>query len=96
MTTESALALENIDCTFVSREGAQRYTAVRGATLRVAQGEFVSVVGPRLRKSTLLNVAAGLLQPSAGSVTVWRAAEGINAPGRLHVPADALMSGATP
>ena len=67
-----ALALDRITCTFASRENrAQAYTAVRDATLRVAPGEFVSVVGPTgCGKSTLLNVAAGLLQPSAGTVTV--------------------------
>jgi len=67
-----ALALENITCTFLSREDpAQRYTAVRDTTLVVAPGEFVAVVGPTgCGKSTLLNVAAGLLAPSAGRVRV--------------------------
>jgi sulfonate transport system ATP-binding protein len=90
----SALALENIDCTFASREDpSQRYTALRGATLRVAEGEFVAVVGPTgCGKSTLLNVAAGLLQPSAGSVSVFgdRLA-GINARAGYMFQADALM-----
>ncbi|HEX4927872.1 MAG TPA: ABC transporter ATP-binding protein [Burkholderiales bacterium] len=67
-----ALALEDITCTFVSREDRTKsYTALRETTLVVAPGEFVSVVGPTgCGKSTLLNVAAGLLQPSAGSVRV--------------------------
>jgi NitT/TauT family transport system ATP-binding protein len=67
-----ALLLANITCMFVSREHRdQRYTAVRDTTLRIGQGEFVSVVGPTgCGKSTLLNVAAGLLEPSAGTVTV--------------------------
>jgi len=64
-----ALALDDITCTFVSRDDRnQRYTAVRDVKLDIAQGEFVSVVGPTgCGKSTLLNVAAGLLQPSTGS-----------------------------
>ncbi len=68
----SALALDNITCTFISRDKpGQRYTAVRDTSLWVAPGEFVSVVGPTgCGKSTLLNVAAGLLDPSAGSVRV--------------------------
>jgi NitT/TauT family transport system ATP-binding protein len=66
-----ALALEDIRITFVSQDGA-RYTAIRDTTLRVAPGEFVSVVGPTgCGKSTLLNVAVGLLQPSAGTVRVF-------------------------
>src|SRR5471032_2200513 len=67
-----ALALENITCTFISRDDrSQRYTALRDTTLVAAGGEFVCVVGPTgCGKSTLLNVAAGLLQPSSGSVKV--------------------------
>src|SRR5436853_810261 len=71
-----ALALEQVTVTFVSPE-AERYTAVRETTLRVAPGEFVSVVGPTgCGKSTLLNIAAGLLQPSAGRVEVLGGAVG--------------------
>jgi NitT/TauT family transport system ATP-binding protein len=68
-----ALELEGIACTFASRDAAgSRYTAVRDVSLTVADGEFVSVVGPTgCGKSTLLNVAAGLLAPSAGSVRVF-------------------------
>src|SRR6201988_534776 len=66
-----ALALEDIRVTFVSQDGA-RYTALRDTPLRVAPGEFVSVVGPTgCGKSTLLNVAVGLLQPSAGRIRVF-------------------------
>src|SRR5262245_13012632 len=68
---QAALALEGIQVTFVSQDGG-RYTAIRDTTLRVAPGEFVSVVGPTgCGKSTLLNVAVGLLQPSAGAVRVF-------------------------
>uniref|UniRef100_A0A7V4AMK0 ABC transporter ATP-binding protein n=1 Tax=Thermus tengchongensis TaxID=1214928 RepID=A0A7V4AMK0_9DEIN len=45
------------------------YVAVEGVSLRLAPGEFVSLVGPTgCGKSTLLNVAAGLLAPSRGEV----------------------------
>lgn len=45
------------------------YVAVEGVSLRVAEGEFLSLVGPTgCGKSTLLNVAAGLLPPSRGEV----------------------------
>jgi NitT/TauT family transport system ATP-binding protein len=46
----AALALEGVRVTFVSQDGT-RYTAIHDTTLRVAPGEFVSVVGPdRLRQ----------------------------------------------
>ncbi len=90
----SALALEQISCTFLSRDDpSQRYTAVRDTTLVVGEGEFVSLVGPTgCGKSTLLNVAAGLLQPSSGAVTVFgdRLA-GINSRAGYMFQTDALM-----
>jgi NitT/TauT family transport system ATP-binding protein len=68
-----ALELSRVTCTFVDRANpGQRYTAVRDVDLAVADGEFVSVVGPTgCGKSTLLNVAAGLLAPSSGQVQVF-------------------------
>jgi NitT/TauT family transport system ATP-binding protein len=72
-TPVPALDLRGITCVFASREApGARYTAVREASLAVAPGEFVSVVGPTgCGKSTLLNVAAGLLAPSGGQVLVF-------------------------
>src|SRR5437899_1939812 len=89
-----ALALEHIECTFNSRDdSSDRYTAVRDTTLRVAEGEFVSVVGPTgCGKTTLLNVAAGLLQPSAGTVTVFGTRlAGINSRAGYMFQTEALM-----
>src|SRR2546421_9075921 len=87
-----ALALEQVTITFVSPDGG-RYTAVRDATLRVAPGEFVSVVGPTgCGKSTLLNVAVGLLQPSAGSAQVFGAPlRGLNPKAGYLFQTEALM-----
>ncbi|MES3025436.1 MAG: ABC transporter ATP-binding protein [Pseudomonadota bacterium] len=89
-----ALSLDNISCTFVSRDDrTQRYTAVADTTLHIAPGEFVSVVGPTgCGKSTLLNVAAGLLEPSAGSVRVFgETLDGINRRAGYMFQAEALM-----
>jgi NitT/TauT family transport system ATP-binding protein len=70
---EPAIALRDIGCTFLpSIKGGAAYTAVRDVSLSVADGEFVSVVGPTgCGKSTLLNVTAGLLAPTAGSVRIF-------------------------
>jgi NitT/TauT family transport system ATP-binding protein len=89
-----SLALENVSCTFVSQtQPGQRYTAIADATLRVAAGEFVSIVGPTgCGKSTLLNVAAGLLEPSSGVVSVFgESLHGINRKAGYMFQADALM-----
>jgi NitT/TauT family transport system ATP-binding protein len=90
----AALALERITCTFVSRqERSARYTAIRDATLVVAPGEFVSVVGPTgCGKTTLLNVAAGLLEPSTGKVLVrGEPLQGVNAHAGYLFQSEALM-----
>ena len=95
-TAPPALALDDITCRFAAREGGQPYTAVADATLTVAAGEFVSVVGPTgCGKSTLLNVAAGLLAPSSGTVDIFGqrlvAANGVNRRAGYMFQADALM-----
>jgi NitT/TauT family transport system ATP-binding protein len=90
----SALSLQAVTCTFVSREDrTQRYTAVRDVTIDIAAGEFLSVVGPTgCGKSTLLNVAAGLLEPSSGSVRVFgEPLAGINARAGYMFQTEALM-----
>ena len=88
----AALALEAITVTFVSQDGS-RYTAIRDTTLRVAPGEFVSVVGPTgCGKSTLLNVAVGLLQPSAGAIRVFgEPLSGLNRKAGYLFQTEALM-----
>ena len=64
-----ALSFEQVTCTFAATSGKESYTAVDNASLNVAPGEFLSVVGPTgCGKSTLLNLAAGLLFPSGGRV----------------------------
>jgi NitT/TauT family transport system ATP-binding protein len=66
----SAVALNDVVVAFRLARGGV-YTAVERATLRVADGEFVAIVGPTgCGKSTLLNIAAGLLAPAAGQVDV--------------------------
>src|SRR3954469_24144949 len=92
-TAAYALELLGITCTFRARDGGGRYTAVADTTLRIAAGEFVSVVGPTgCGKSTLLNIAAGLLEPSSGEVRVFgEPLAGINRRAGYMFQAEALM-----
>ncbi|MGE5640644.1 MAG: ABC transporter ATP-binding protein [Clostridia bacterium] len=92
MQGAAALALEGVTITFVSPDGG-RYTAVRDTTLRIAPGEFVSVVGPTgCGKSTLLNVAVGLLEPSAGTTSVFgERLRGLNRKAGYLFQSEALM-----
>lgn len=91
---DAALLLENITCTFASNEGpGKSYTAVKEASIAIAPGEFVSVVGPTgCGKSTLLNVGAGLLQPSSGQVKVFGTPlQGVNHRAGYMFQGEALM-----
>jgi NitT/TauT family transport system ATP-binding protein len=69
------------------------YTAVQTANLKVADGEFVAIVGPTgCGKSTLLNVAAGLFAPSTGAAEVFGAPlGGLNRQAGYLFQADALF-----
>lgn len=68
--SQPAIAFEHVDCTFRTPDGIA-YTALRDLNLQVADGEFVAVVGPTgCGKSTILNLAAGLLTPTSGTVSV--------------------------
>src|SRR5262249_59044032 len=72
---------------------ARIYTAVEKASLSVANGEFVAIVGPTgCGKSTLLNVAAGLLTPVSGSVRIFgQPLTGLNRDAGYLFQADALF-----
>jgi NitT/TauT family transport system ATP-binding protein len=87
-----AVALNEVVVAFrVARR--QPFTAVERATLNVADGEFVAIVGPTgCGKSTLLNIAAGLLTPYAGSASVFGAPiTGLNRQAGYLFQADALF-----
>jgi NitT/TauT family transport system ATP-binding protein len=87
-----AVSLADVTVTFRLADGGA-FTAVRGVSLAVADGEFVSIVGPTgCGKSTLLNLAAGLYAPSAGRIDVFGAAlDGLNRQAGYLFQADALF-----
>jgi zinc transport system ATP-binding protein len=60
------LAFHDVDFGYEGRP------VLRGVTLSIPPGDFVSVVGPNgSGKTTLLKLALGLLRPTAGEVTVF-------------------------
>jgi NitT/TauT family transport system ATP-binding protein len=75
----------------VARGGT--FTAVGPATLNIADGEFVALVGPTgCGKSTLLNVTAGLLTPAEGHAEIFGARlAGLNRQAGYLFQADALF-----
>ena len=94
METAKPVAVALDDATVAFRLADDRvYTAVEEASLAIADGEFVAIVGPTgCGKSTLLNVAAGLLRPASGTVKVFDAPlKGLNRDAGYLFQADALF-----
>ncbi len=63
------LEVQNIQKDFVS--GTRIVQAVKAVSFRVEKGEMIAVTGPSgAGKSTILQICAGLMRPSNGSVTL--------------------------
>jgi NitT/TauT family transport system ATP-binding protein len=68
-----AVALRDVTIAFRLADGGV-YQAVDRTSLKVADGEFVTIVGPTgCGKTTLLNIAAGLLRPTTGAIEIFGA-----------------------
>lgn len=93
LTTPDALAFRRVTCAFPGTRKRPSYIAVKEASLSIADGEFVALVGPTgCGKSTLLNVAAGLLQPSEGETFVFgNRLDGLNRRAGYMFQADSLL-----
>lgn len=62
---EKYVQLENVDMTFTTKKGT--FNALKDINLSIREGEFISIIGHSgCGKSTVLNLIAGLLQPSEG------------------------------
>jgi NitT/TauT family transport system ATP-binding protein len=65
-----AIAFQNVGVTY-STPGHGARTVLSGIDLTIPRGQFIALVGRSgCGKTTLLNLVAGLVEPSAGSVTV--------------------------
>jgi NitT/TauT family transport system ATP-binding protein len=67
---DAAIECRNLTVRFSSERGS--VTALENVSLALAQGGFLTLLGPSgCGKSTLLRVIADIVQPAAGSVTVF-------------------------
>jgi ABC-type nitrate/sulfonate/bicarbonate transport system ATPase subunit len=69
MATAAKLYLDQVGMTFNTPAGP--LVALAPVTLAIASGRFISLIGPRgCGKSTIFNILAGLLRPTAGRVLI--------------------------
>jgi putative ABC transport system ATP-binding protein len=69
MSNEALIQLH--DVVKVYQMGRKEFVALKGVTLDICDGEFVSIVGPSgSGKSTILNVITGITKPTRGQVWV--------------------------
>ncbi|RKN47883.1 ABC transporter ATP-binding protein [Micromonospora endolithica] len=67
--TGTAIDLSGVSVRFTSKRS--QTTALDDVSLRIAPGEFVTIVGPSgCGKSTLLKIVAGLVRPTSGDVSL--------------------------
>ena len=87
------LAVELTSLTVSYRSHERDYAAVSELDLSVASGRFVSIVGPTgCGKSTVLNVVAGLREPSSGHVLIdGEPLKGLNRTAGYMFQQDALL-----
>src|SRR5579875_328504 len=78
MAANGYLQLRDVAREFTTPRG--RFVAIKQFTLDIARGEFVVLIGHSgCGKSTVLNMIAGLLPPTQG--TIWLAGQRIERPG---------------
>ena len=62
---ERYVQLENVNMSFVTKKGV--FNALNNISIDIKEGEFVSIIGHSgCGKSTVLNLIAGLLEPTSG------------------------------
>jgi NitT/TauT family transport system ATP-binding protein len=65
------IEIREVSHRYTGRDGAGAYWALRGVSLAIESGTFVSLLGPSgCGKTTLLRIANGLIHPSRGEVAI--------------------------
>ena len=72
MLQQTAIEIRGVHKTYVQRRGNQTRPALSGIDLTIPAGTVFGLLGPNgAGKSTLINILAGLVNKSAGSVKIW-------------------------
>ncbi len=70
--SDAAIRIEGLTKTYAAGRGAPEKHALAGIDLTVPRGSVFGLLGPNgAGKSTLINILAGLVVKTSGSVTIW-------------------------
>jgi NitT/TauT family transport system ATP-binding protein len=65
------IEIRDVSHRYAARDGSGEYWALRGISLKIERGTFVSLLGPSgCGKTTLLRIANGLIRPARGAVWI--------------------------
>lgn len=70
--TQNAIEIQGLTKTYTGQGGAPDKQALKGVDLNVRAGSIFGLLGPNgAGKSTIINIMAGLVRKSSGSVRIW-------------------------
>ena len=71
-TPDLAVSISGLNKTYAASSGEPPKTALTNVSLKIPQGSFFGLLGPNgAGKSTIINIMAGLVIKSSGSVKIW-------------------------
>ena len=71
-TPDLAVSISVLNKTYATSSGEPPKTALTNVSLKIPQGSFFGLLGPNgAGKSTIINIMAGLVIKSSGSVKIW-------------------------
>ncbi len=69
---DNAIEVHGLEKTYTGTKKAAPKTALRGVDLVIPRGSMFGLLGPNgAGKSTLINILSGIVNKSAGTVTIW-------------------------
>ncbi|MDO6728306.1 ABC transporter ATP-binding protein [Cognatishimia sp. 1_MG-2023] len=70
--TQNAIEIQGLTKTYTGQGGAPDKQALKGVDLNIRAGSIFGLLGPNgAGKSTIINIMAGLVRKSSGSVRIW-------------------------